>query len=89
MLRTKSCPRCIGDLLLENTIDGCGWMCIQCGHRRAALRVVEPLSWQAGPPSRRNFSPAERTVSAGSYELRFDQASDSDLGYSTHRLKTA
>lgn len=34
MVWLKSCPRCRGDLFLDN--DSCGWhlVCLQCGHRK-------------------------------------------------------
>ena len=33
MLRMKCCPRCVGDMIHENTLDGREWACIQCGNR--------------------------------------------------------
>jgi ssDNA-binding Zn-finger/Zn-ribbon topoisomerase 1 len=41
MLRLKSCPRCKGDVLLEN--DQYGWyeQCLQCGYLRNMETMVE------------------------------------------------
>jgi len=33
MILTKSCPRCHGDLLLEELLGEVEMVCIQCGHR--------------------------------------------------------
>ena len=40
-LRLKSCPRCKGDIILEQ--DHWGWyqQCIQCGYLRDLQNVVE------------------------------------------------
>ena len=45
-LRLKACPRCRGDLHLEEYIEGNQWECIQCGFYE---EVEEPPKISSSP----------------------------------------
>lgn len=40
MLRTGSCPRCKGNMLLDQGCDGWYEICLQCGFRHVLTDVV-------------------------------------------------
>jgi hypothetical protein len=45
MLRLKGCPRCHGDLCLDEDDD---WSCLQCGNRLSGLTLArrrQPAQW--------------------------------------------
>ena len=55
MLRLKGCPRCGGDLALQQDLDGLLWLCVQCGHwldaeAGGALRPALVLAAQSMGP---------------------------------------
>lgn len=38
-VQMKCCPKCVGDVFLENGLDGEEWVCIQCGYRYEMLGI--------------------------------------------------
>ncbi len=57
MWRFKSCPKCRGDLYVENDLSGWYEECLQCGYVRD-LSGVRPLN----SPRRRRLRRANREV---------------------------
>ena len=49
--KLKKCPRCHGDLFLDNDLDGWYEQCLQCGYRRGmkALAEFKPMAEDEGP----------------------------------------
>ncbi len=45
MLRLKSCPRCRGDVVIDQDFDGWYEQCLQCGYQRylESITVGQPL----------------------------------------------
>jgi hypothetical protein len=44
MMLFKSCPRCHGDLALEELPGEAEFVCIQCGFREAAVARTKPVA---------------------------------------------
>ncbi|MBM3131975.1 MAG: hypothetical protein FJZ95_02935 [Chloroflexi bacterium] len=44
MFKIKGCPRCRGDIFVENALEGLCELCLQCGyrHEHSAYRVLAP-----------------------------------------------
>ena len=40
MWKTKSCPRCGGDIFIDKDMDGWYGQCIQCGYRSELKPIV-------------------------------------------------
>jgi ribosomal protein S27AE len=40
--KSKSCPRCGGDMFIENDMDGWYEQCLQCSHRVELKKLAEP-----------------------------------------------
>ncbi len=39
MWNYKSCPRCRGDIFIDEDVDRCYEKCLQCGYERELVRV--------------------------------------------------
>ncbi len=76
MLRIKCCPKCVGDLFLENGLDGQEWLCVQCGYRTE----VVVTSW-VRPVHRREPAGRGRSLVLEGFDVRFNRAADRDLGW--------
>jgi hypothetical protein len=68
VFRVKSCPRCVGDLYLENLTGVHEWTCLQCGHSLSACVTT------SAPPSKAEFK-ALRFDKAADDDLRHDRSS--------------
>lgn len=67
MFRVRSCPRCVGDLFLEEGDCVREWVCLQCGHRASTSLMVAPGLLPSGAQLK---------------DRCFDRAADRDLeGY--------
>ena len=42
MIQIKSCPRCRGDMMLEELLGEVEFVCLQCGHRLDAPELRKP-----------------------------------------------
>jgi hypothetical protein len=67
VFRVKSCPRCVGDLFLENLTGVHEWTCLQCGHSSPAFVTA------SGPPSKAEVR-ALRFDTAADDDLRRDHS---------------
>lgn len=38
MINLKSCPRCLGDMMIEEMLGEADAVCLQCGYRQALPR---------------------------------------------------
>jgi hypothetical protein len=63
VFRVKSCPRCVGDLYLDNLTGFHEWTCLQCGHRSPACVTT------SAPPSKAELK-ARRFDTAADADLR-------------------
>lgn len=43
MILLKSCPRCHGDMMLEELPGDADFVCLQCGYRTAAIAQTRPV----------------------------------------------
>jgi hypothetical protein len=43
MILLKACPRCHGDMMLEELPGDAEFVCLQCGHRSAAIATPKPV----------------------------------------------
>jgi len=43
MILLKSCPRCHGDMMLEELPGDADFVCLQCGYRSAAIASSKPV----------------------------------------------
>jgi hypothetical protein len=43
MILLKACPRCHGDMLLEELPGDADFICLQCGFRSAAVAPMVPV----------------------------------------------
>jgi hypothetical protein len=43
MMLLKSCPRCHGDMILEELLGDEEFVCIQCGFRSALVAQAQPV----------------------------------------------
>ena len=53
MMLFKSCPRCHGDLALEELPGEADFVCLQCGFRSAAVAHTKPMRVTDRPHTRR------------------------------------
>ena len=60
MLRLKSCPRCRGDLLLEQDLWGRYEQCLQCGYLHDLQEVVEIKHWSQEGREKEWYTPRGR-----------------------------
>lgn len=44
MINLKSCPRCNGDMMLEQYLGDSELVCLQCGHRAAMVQAKPALA---------------------------------------------
>lgn len=65
MFQVKSCPRCVGDLYLQNLTGVHEWTCLHCGHSLPACVTT------SAPPSFAEFR-ARRFDAATDDDLRRD-----------------
>jgi uncharacterized protein (DUF983 family) len=42
VIHLKSCPRCRGDMMLEQYLGDSEFVCLQCGHRSALQPQAKP-----------------------------------------------
>jgi len=54
MMRFKSCPRCHGDMYLENDLYSWDEVCLNCGFRRVHSRM------HSGKPKKRTMARPKR-----------------------------
>lgn len=43
MMLLKSCPRCHGDMMLEELPGATEFVCLQCGYRRDVIAQTKPV----------------------------------------------
>jgi hypothetical protein len=65
VFRVKSCPRCVGDLYLENLTGVHEWTCLQCGHRSPACVTTSAAPSKAEFKARRFDTAADADLMSG------------------------
>ena len=58
MWRLKGCPKCGGDMFLEKDFSGWYERCLQCGHNRDMVAIVEVKQQPSGKASGKKKEPA-------------------------------
>ncbi len=70
MLRLKACPKCNGDLIINQERHYSSEHCLQCGYERELLRLI------------RNISATGATPKAGAVAVEYGNSKETRNGFS-------